>query len=96
MVGVAQLVEHPVVVRVVAGSIPVAHPNFLKENSESTNLEFSDLGISPRFAPKRSSQDASPKVDTHVLPQFVVLHMYTNKSVVAATRLQHHHHLFVN
>ena len=26
LVGVAQLVEHPVVVRVVAGSIPVAHP----------------------------------------------------------------------
>ena len=27
MVGVAQLVEHPVVVRDVAGSSPVAHPN---------------------------------------------------------------------
>ena len=31
MVGVAQLVEHPVVVRDVAGSSPVAHPtNFFK------------------------------------------------------------------
>ena len=30
MVGVAQLVEHPVVVRVVAGSIPVAHPNIFR------------------------------------------------------------------
>ena len=28
MVGVAQLVEHPVVVRDVAGSSPVAHPIF--------------------------------------------------------------------
>jgi hypothetical protein len=28
MVGVAQLVEHPVVVRDVAGSSPVAHPKF--------------------------------------------------------------------
>lgn len=27
MVGVAQLVEHPVVVRNVAGSSPVIHPN---------------------------------------------------------------------
>jgi hypothetical protein len=50
MVGVAQLVEHPVVVRVVAGSIPVAHPNFFKENSERTNSEFSDLDISPKLA----------------------------------------------
>lgn len=30
MVGVAQLVEHPVVVRDVAGSSPVAHPIFSK------------------------------------------------------------------
>jgi hypothetical protein len=30
MVGVAQLVEHPVVVRDVAGSSPVAHPIFLR------------------------------------------------------------------
>jgi hypothetical protein len=29
MVGVAQLVEHPVVVRDVAGSSPVAHPTFI-------------------------------------------------------------------
>ena len=29
MVGVAQLVEHPVVVRDVAGSSPVAHPTNL-------------------------------------------------------------------
>ncbi|MEY3926843.1 MAG: hypothetical protein RIS16_811 [Actinomycetota bacterium] len=29
MVGVAQLVEHPVVVRDVAGSSPVAHPTLL-------------------------------------------------------------------
>jgi hypothetical protein len=29
MVGVAQLVEHSVVVRDVAGSSPVVHPNFL-------------------------------------------------------------------
>ena len=28
MVDVAQLVEHPVVVRDVAGSSPVVHPNF--------------------------------------------------------------------
>ena len=33
MVGVAQLVEHPVVVRDVAGSSPVAHPIFPKYNS---------------------------------------------------------------
>ena len=31
MVGVAQLVEHPVVVRDVAGSSPVAHPNHVLE-----------------------------------------------------------------
>ena len=31
MVGVAQLVELSVVVRVVAGSNPVAHPIFIKE-----------------------------------------------------------------
>lgn len=30
MVGIAQLVEHSVVVRKVAGSSPVAHPNIFK------------------------------------------------------------------
>ena len=34
MVGVAQLVEHPVVVRVVAGSTPVAHPKSKLDNLE--------------------------------------------------------------
>ena len=34
MVGVAQLVEHPVVVRDVAGSSPVAHPNSMVYKSE--------------------------------------------------------------
>ena len=33
MVGVAQLVEHPVVVRDVAGSSPVAHPTMLLTKS---------------------------------------------------------------
>ena len=32
MVGVAQLVEHPVVVRDVAGSSPVAHPTLTSSN----------------------------------------------------------------
>lgn len=32
MVGVAQLVEHPVVVRDVAGSSPVAHPTYLAKS----------------------------------------------------------------
>ena len=32
MVGVAQLVEHPVVVRDVAGSSPVAHPIFSRSD----------------------------------------------------------------
>ena len=32
MVGVAQLVEHPVVVRDVAGSSPVAHPTNLAKS----------------------------------------------------------------
>ncbi len=36
MVGVAQLVEHPVVVRDVAGSSPVAHPIIIK----GTNTTF--------------------------------------------------------
>ena len=33
MVGVAQLVEHPVVVRDVAGSSPVAHPTYFAVNA---------------------------------------------------------------
>ena len=36
MVGVAQLVEHPVVVRDVAGSSPVAHPTFSLCDSRKT------------------------------------------------------------
>ena len=35
MVGVAQLVEHPVVVRDVAGSSPVAHPTATLANDET-------------------------------------------------------------
>jgi hypothetical protein len=38
LVGVAQLVEHPVVVRVVAGSIPVAHPTNFHRFFESMAL----------------------------------------------------------
>ena len=33
MVGVAQLVEHPVVVRDVAGSSPVAHPTIFLDST---------------------------------------------------------------
>ena len=40
MVGVAQLVEHPVVVRVVAGSTPVAHPK-----SGLDNLKWFFIGV---------------------------------------------------
>ena len=44
LVGVAQLVEHPVVVRVVAGSIPVAHPtNSRSRVSRSSILSFRQL-----------------------------------------------------
>ncbi len=41
MVGVAQLVEHRVVVPVAAGSSPVAHPNYLpiKRNDRSGGVE---------------------------------------------------------
>jgi hypothetical protein len=35
MVGVAQLVEHPVVVRDVAGSSPVAHPIIIKDTNNA-------------------------------------------------------------
>ena len=38
MVDVAQLVEHPVVVRDVAGSSPVVHPNFFGFTSNNTSL----------------------------------------------------------
>ncbi len=34
MVGVAQLVEHKVVALVVAGSSPVAHPNFYRRDGQ--------------------------------------------------------------
>jgi hypothetical protein len=37
MVGVAQLVEHSVVVRDVAGSSPVVHPNFVFTLGFSSN-----------------------------------------------------------
>ena len=40
LVGVAQLVEHPVVVRVVAGSTPVAHPK-----SSLDNLKWFFIGV---------------------------------------------------
>ena len=40
LVGVAQLVEHPVVVRVVAGSIPVAHPTNFHRFFESMALSI--------------------------------------------------------
>ena len=41
MVGVAQLVEHRVVVPVAAGSSPVAHPNyhFMTKNDRSGGIE---------------------------------------------------------
>ena len=47
MVGVAQLVEHPVVVRDVAGSSPVAHPTIYSPSNIYLNqgalIETDDL-----------------------------------------------------
>jgi hypothetical protein len=42
MVGIAQLVEHLVVVQGVAGSSPVTHP---KKNPESKTRDFHILGL---------------------------------------------------
>ena len=45
MVGVAQLVEHPVVVRDVAGSSPVAHPIFPRIQREEVCLAIARTRI---------------------------------------------------
>ncbi len=45
MVGVAQLVEHPVVVRDVAGSSPVAHPIFAENATGKSDNFFADKAL---------------------------------------------------
>ena len=45
MVGVAQLVEHPVVVRDVAGSSPVAHPKFPESARVKSDIFFAGKAL---------------------------------------------------
>ena len=56
MVGVAQLVEHPVVVRDVAGSSPVAHPNIINKYVPRVfihrQMEIAKLSSWPSFLTK--------------------------------------------
>jgi hypothetical protein len=64
MVGVAQLVEHPVVVRDVAGSSPVAHPIFLKIQRQNALLaDHSILGMSLLFNSNQGYGTSKAKSD---------------------------------
>src|SRR5690606_17496870 len=65
MVGIAQLVEHLVVVQGVAGSSPVTHPKFSSENAAhapSASIAVSVLVAYPEKVPRSSR----PRVDVVV------------------------------